>query len=63
MAEEPVAVEVARITIIRELDVVDGDSLSVGVEPADVPLMVALGMLRLAEDTVLQTYADREEGR
>ena len=60
MAEVPVggAFELGRITIVRQLEEV-GDSVSVEVVPDGLPLLEALGMLRLAEDTVLQVYAER----
>lgn len=62
MAEDPVVqqgFELARITIVRELDDTGGDTIAVLVEPDDSPLMNLLGMLRMAEDTVLSMYEER----
>ena len=52
-------VEVGRITITYEVDR-DGDMLTDVQVDGDPPLIVLLGLLRLAEDTLLQRVADDE---
>jgi hypothetical protein len=52
-------VDVGRITITYELDP-EGDMLTDVIVDGDPPLIVVLGLLRLAEDTLLQRAADDE---
>jgi hypothetical protein len=60
MTEELAPVEIARIEITRTLDSDGSDSVWVSSTDENgetLPLVIALGMLRLAEDTVMRICA------